>query len=183
MPRIFLKARDPISSYSHFIGAGLSVLGLAVMILHLAVSGRIIALLRKLDHAMIYVLIAGTYTPVLLNLLPPTKAILFTSAIWAVALGGIVMKLCWINAPRWLGTSLYLLLGWAILIDLPAVGTLPAPGIALLLAGGLCYTFGGVIYMLKHPNFSKTFGFHELFHIFVILGSMFHYFMVLFFIA
>ncbi len=217
MPHIFLKARDPISSYSHFIGAGLSLLGLAVMILHLAVSGpvslmtvistllfclslialysasgfyhfsrasaRIIALLRKLDHAMIYVLIAGTYTPVLLNLLPPTKAILFTSAIWAVALGGIVMKLCWINAPRWLGTSLYLLLGWAILIDLPAVGTLPAPGIALLLAGGLCYTFGGVIYMLKHPNFSKTFGFHELFHIFVILGSMFHYFMVLFFIA
>ena len=158
MPHIFLKARDPISSYSHFIGAGLSVLWLAVMILHLAVSGpvslmtvistllfclslialysasgfyhfsrasaRIIALLRKLDHAMIYVLIAGTYTPVLLNLLPPTKAILFTSAIWAVALGGIVMKLCWINAPRWLGTSLYLLLGWAILIDLPAVGTL-----------------------------------------------------------
>ena len=86
------------------------------------------------------------------------------------------------GAPRD-STSLYLLLGWAILIDLPAVGTLPAPGIALLLAGGLCYTFGGVIYMLKHPNFSKTFGFHELFHIFVILGSMFHYFMVLFFIA
>ncbi len=217
MPRIFLKARDPISSYSHFIGAGLSILGLAVMILHLAVSGpvssltvvstllfclslialysasgfyhfsqapaRIIALLRKLDHAMIYVLIAGTYTPVLLNLLPRTKAVLFTSAIWAVALGGIVMKLCWINAPRWLGTSLYLLLGWAILIDLPAVGTLPAAGISLLLAGGLCYTFGGVIYMLKRPNFSKAFGFHELFHIFVILGSVCHYFMVLFFIA
>ena len=103
--------------------------------------------------------------------------------IWGVALAGIVMKLCWINAPRWLGTTLYLLLGWAIAIDLPALAALPVPAVALLAAGGLLYTAGGLIYMIKRPNLSERFGFHEIFHLFVIAGSLCHYFLVLLYIA
>ncbi len=217
MPRIFQKARDPISSYSHFIGAALSLLGLIVMSVHLAMqenitkasvassvvfclslialysasgiyhfsmaSAKILVILRKLDHAMIYVLIAGTYTPLLLKLLPYPENVIFTGAIWAIAAVGILMKLCWITAPRWLGTSFYILMGWAILIDLPALSALPFAGIALLAAGGVAYTAGGIIYMIKRPNLSVAFGFHELFHIFVIVGSVCHYFMVLLFIV
>lgn len=216
MPPIFQKARDPISSYTHLLGAALSVVGLVVMAVQLTLSNsslltiissmlfclslialysasgiyhfstassKVILILRKLDHAMIYVLIAGTYTPLLLTLLPRPNNIIFTTVMWAVALGGITMKLCWITAPRWLGTSLYILMGWAIVVDLPALGRLPVLGIVLLAGGGISYTIGGIIYMIKHPNFSPAFGFHELFHIFVILGSMLHYFMVLFYIA
>ncbi|MGI5967848.1 MULTISPECIES: PAQR family membrane homeostasis protein TrhA [Anaerotruncus] len=217
MPRIFLRARDPISSYSHFIGAGLSLVGLIVMAVHLALkpaptpqlviscllfclslialycasgiyhfsmaSEKVLLVLRKLDHAMIYVLIAGTYTPLLLNLLPKPGNVIFTTVMWGIAAAGIGMKLLWMNAPRWLGTTLYILMGWAIVVDLPALGQLPVFGIVLLVAGGLSYTAGGIIYMVKHPNFSDRFGFHEFFHLFVILGSLCHYFMVLLYIA
>lgn len=216
MPSFFKNARDPISSYSHFIGAGLSVVGLAAMLVLFSVHGaaqitalsclsfcfslialyctsgvyhfsrakeKVIMLLRKLDHAMIYVLIAGSYTPILLFILPKEKAVWFTVGIWAFALAGIVFKMCWMNAPRWLGTSLYILMGWAIMVDPAALMTL-TPGAGILLgAGGVFYTIGGVIYLIKKPNISKDFGFHELFHIFVILGSLFHYLMVFFFIA
>lgn len=146
-------------------------------------NAQVLLVLRKLDHAMIYVLIAGSYTPLLLTLLPRPNNIIFTTVMWVIALAGITMKLCWITAPRWLGTTLYILMGWAIVVDLPALGAMPAVGVGLLVAGGLAYTIGGVIYMIKHPNFSPSFGFHELFHIFVILGSVCHYFMVLFYIA
>lgn len=217
MPKIFQKARDPISSYSHFIGAGLSVFGLAAMCIHLLLqpdveaksalssilfcvslialyctSGiyhfsmsppRVILILRKLDHAMIYILIAGTYTPLLLNLLPYPNNVGFTTAIWCVAAAGILMKLCWMNAPRWLGTLLYLLMGWAILVDVRALTMFPAAGTVLLVTGGVLYTIGGIIYMLKRPNLTPAFGFHELFHLFVIAGSICHYFMVFLFIA
>lgn len=217
MPRIFLKARDPISSYTHFIGAWLSVIGLVVMGVHLAVTPGVTAVtavscilfclslialycassiyhftnaaakiqtaLRKLDHAMIYVLIAGTYTPLLLTLLPRPNNLVFTAAMWAVAAAGILMKMFWLGAPRWLSTTLYILMGWAIAVDLPAVGALPLPGIVLLVVGGLAYTVGGVIYMVKRPNLSERFGFHEIFHLFVIAGSVSHYLMVLLYIV
>ncbi|MEM1483349.1 hemolysin III family protein [Oscillospiraceae bacterium PP1C4] len=217
MPHIFQKARDPISSYSHFIGAALSLLGLIVMsvrlvseqnatvltvvssvlfclslimlycassIYHFSVaSPKVLVILRKLDHAMIYVLIAGTYTPLLLTLLPHPNNVIFTTVMWSVAAAGILMKLCWITAPRWLGTSLYILMGWAIVVDLPSLAAFSAGGIVLLVGGGIAYTIGGIVYMIKRPNFSTVFGFHELFHIFVIIGSICHYFMVLFYIV
>lgn len=216
MPAFFKNARDPVSCYSHFIGAVLSLVGLAVMAVHFALDGgamvtavssllfcvslfalysasgvyhysnggeKVRLVLRKLDHAMIYVLIAGSYTPVLTAILPRREGILFIAGIWVFAAAGILFKLCWINAPRWLGTMLYLVLGWAILVNPGALANLSLPAVALLAAGGLLYTVGGVIYIIKKPNFSKTFGFHELFHIFVVLGSVCHYFMVLFFIA
>lgn len=217
MPKIFQKARDPISSYTHFIGAVLSLLGLVAMCVHLvsqqdwemkaAVSSilfcvslimlyctsgiyhfsmsspKVLQILRKLDHSMIYVLIAGSYSPLLLKLLPHPNNLIFTASMWGIAVAGILMKLCWINAPRWLGTSLYILMGWAILVDVRALAAFPMQGILLLVAGGILYTIGGVIYMIKRPNPTPEFGFHELFHLFVIGGSICHYFMVFLYIA
>lgn len=212
MPRAFLKAREPFSSYSHFIGAVLSGIGLFAMLVRLlvdsTVSGQmaaaavvfclsLIALysassvyhftgrgdvvvrrLKKLDHSMIYVLIAGSYTPIILGFMPAPRSYVFIGVIWLIALAGIAIKLLWIDAPRLIGTVLYLLLGWAIAFDFSVVLSMPAPAIALLALGGASYTAGGIIYILKKPNLGPTVGFHELFHLFVIAGSVFHYLMV-----
>nr|WP_302649450.1 hemolysin III family protein [uncultured Agathobaculum sp.] len=216
MPRAFLRAREPFSSYSHFVGAVLSGVGLFAMLLRLllddAVSGQmaaaavvfclsLIALysassiyhfsgrgeavlrrLKKLDHSMIYVLIAGSYTPVVLRFMPAPRSYVFLGAIWLVALTGIAVKLLWIDAPRLIGTALYLALGWAVAFDFGVVLSMPAPAIALLAAGGLAYTAGGIIYIAKRPNLGKVLGFHELFHLFVIAGSLCHYLMVFWYV-
>lgn len=146
-------------------------------------SSETLKVLRKLDHAMIYVLIAGTYTPILLKFLPAPKGYWFTAAIWACAIAGIAIKLCWFTAPRWLQTVLYIAMGWAILFDVSALMAMTPFAAALLAAGGISYTVGGIIYILKKPNFSEMFGFHELFHIFVLLGSVFHVVMIFLFVA
>lgn len=139
--------------------------------------------LKKLDHAMIFILIAGTYTPFCLLCLTGTMRVAMMVAIWGVALVGIILKVAWINMPRWLGTGLYIFLGWFALFVLgPLYQALPRPGFVLLVGGGVMYTIGGVIYAVKKPNFGKNFGFHELFHIFVILGSLCHFICVFFFI-
>lgn len=144
---------------------------------------RRIFILRKLDHAMIYVLIAGTYTPILLNYLPAPQSYIFTAVMWLCALGGIMMKVLWFGAPRWLQTLLYIVMGWAIMFNPTALTLIPSGGIALLLAGGICYTIGGIIYMLKKPNFAQMFGFHELFHLFVLGGSVLHFLMIFIYVA
>lgn len=141
-------------------------------------AASVIQRFRKLDHSMIYVLIAGSYTPLLYAALPSPKNIYFISAIWAIALAGIVMKVFWMNAPRKLSTALYIIMGWFIIIDFPALKSLPLGALVLLSAGGVLYTIGGIIYAIKKPNISEMLGFHEIFHIFVILGSLCHYFMV-----
>lgn len=146
-------------------------------------SSQRLLILRKLDHAMIYVLIAGTYTPILLSYLPAPRSYIFTAVIWGCAIGGILMKIFWFSAPRWLQTLLYIGMGWAILFDLSALRAMAMPAIALLLAGGISYTVGGVIYIIKKPNLSAMFGFHELFHLFVLLGSLCHFLMIFLFVA
>ena len=216
MPRVFLRAREPFSSYSHFVGAVLSGIGLFAMLLRLmlddTVSGQLavaavvfclslIALysassiyhfsgrgeavlrrLKKLDHSMIYVLIAGSYTPIVLRYMPAPRSYLFLGAIWLIALSGIAIKLLWIDAPQLLGTALYLALGWAIALDFGVVLSMPAPAIFLLAAGGLSYTVGGIVYITKKPNIGAVLGFHELFHLFVIAGSLCHYLMVFWYV-
>ena len=131
---------------------------------------------------MIYVLIAGSYTPVVLRFMPAPRSYVFLGAIWLVALTGIAVKLLWIDAPRLIGTALYLALGWAVAFDFGVVLSMPAPAIALLAAGGLAYTAGGIIYIAKRPNLSAVLGFHELFHLFVIAGSLCHYLMVFWYV-
>lgn len=163
----------------------LSLIGLysASSIYHYShASESVIKKLRKLDHSMIYVLIAGSYTPLLYNIIEFPKNIVFISAIWFIALVGIVMKLCWIDSPRWLSTGLYILMGWFIAIDFSALKELSLAAMALLISGGLLYTIGGIIYAIKKPNISTMFGFHEIFHIFVIMGSICHYLMVFWFL-
>jgi hemolysin III len=131
--------------------------------------------LRKLDHAMIYVLIAGTYTPVALAYMTAGDATVFMIVIWSVALAGILMKIFWMNAPRLLYTSLYLVMGWAIVFDWKAFDSIPGGCLSLIAAGGISYTIGAVFYAIKKPNLSDWFGFHELFHVFVLLGSLLHF--------
>ncbi len=139
--------------------------------------------LRKLDHAMIYVLIAGTYTPILLNFFPHPEGVILTAAIWVIAVTGIILKLCWLNAPRWLYTSFYILMGWFILIDVRPLATLGYGALTCLISGGVFYTTGGILYILKKPNISDRFGFHELFHIFILLGSFMHYLLIFLYIV
>jgi hemolysin III len=142
-------------------------------------------MLRTFDHMMIYVLIAGTYTPICLIALSGTLRWVLFLAIWGCALAGILTQGLWFNAPRWLSTSYYIVMGWlGILAILPLWQAIGAKGIAWMLAGGVSYTLGGIIYALKLPRTPwKGFGFHEIFHLFVLGGSFCHYWMVLVYIA
>jgi hemolysin III len=135
------------------------------------------AVLRRMDHANIYVFIAATYTPLALQLLTGTSRVLLLTVVWTAALAGLLFRLFWLSAPRWLYTALYLLMGWA------AVGWLGqfyaaggAVVLVLILLGGLLYTGGAVVYALKRPNPWPTwFGFHEIFHACTILAFICHY--------
>ena len=131
-------------------------------------TGGIKRLLRKLDHSMIYVLIAGSYTPFSLALLPYPEGKHFCLVLWGIAVAGILAKLVWINAPRVLSTLCYLAMGWAVLFVLEDF-------LALIAAGGVCYSVGAVFYAIKRPNLSAEWTFHELFHLLILAGSLCHY--------
>lgn len=145
-------------------------------------SQKIIKRLRKLDHGMIFVLIAGTYTPLCLRFMGFHDAKVFLIAIWSVAVFGNLVKQFWMTAPRWFSTLLYLMMGWAVLFDLKAFMSVPPACLALIAGGGIAYSVGAVFYILKKPN-SPLFGFHELFHLLVIGGSAFHFVAVLIFVV
>lgn len=216
MPAYFKNARDPVSSWTHFVGAVGAVLGTILLLFLCALHQKntaalfsclifglsMVALytasstyhyahgsphklekLRKLDHSMIYVLIAGSYTPICMTFMEPLHGFAFTSAMWLLAFIGIFLKLCWMGTPRWLSTSIYLLMGWAIIFDLPAFQSIPPVCLTLIALGGVAYSIGAVLYILKKPNFSKDFGFHEIFHLFIQLGTLFHFFAVAIYIA
>ena len=140
-------------------------------------SKKVIKVLRRVDHSMIYVLIAGTYTPICLIALKGAMGTFLFLGIWILALIGIVLKIVWFNAPRWLYTGFYILMGWiSIIAVVPIIKAISLGGFMWLLAGGLFYTIGGVIYATKRPRINlKLFGFHEIFHIFIMLGSLCHY--------
>ena len=141
---------------------------------------RLRAIMKRLDHSMIFVLIAGTYTPFCLVVLNTAWGISMLSVAWGLAGAGVAMKLVWPNAPRWLSVLLYLAVGWLALVattELLAWFTL-AP-LALLLLGGLMYSLGGVVYAARRPNpFPRVFGYHEVFHALVIAGSALHFALV-----
>ena len=133
--------------------------------------------LRRLDHANIYVFIAASYTPLGLLLLTGSSRVVLLSMIWAAALGGMIFRLCWLSAPRWLYTALYLVMGWAAVAWLGAFLAAGGPLVlALILAGGAFYTAGAVVYGRRRPNPSPAwFGFHEIFHACTIAGFACHY--------
>lgn len=166
-----------VVSFSIF-GASLILLYTASTLYHwLQVSEEARRVLRRIDHMMIFVLIAGTYTPILLVPLRGAWGWSLFGVIWGLALAGLVLKIFWLEAPRWLNTLLYIGMGWLVVVAaVPLVNRVPPPGLIWLLAGGLFYTAGAVLYALKWPNpFPRVFGFHEIWHLFVMAGSFSHF--------
>lgn len=169
-----------IVSFSIF-GASLILLYSASGIYHaLNLSDKVSTILRKIDHMMIYFLIAGTYTPITLVALRGGWGWALFGIVWGAAVAGMIMKGFWINAPRWLSTLSYILMGWIVVIAFfPLIKSVPWEGIAWLIAGGIAYTIGGVIYGTKSPKIAtKYLGFHEIFHIFVLIGSFCHFWLM-----
>lgn len=165
-----------VASFAIF-GASLTMLYSASAVYHmLRVSEATTRLLRRVDHTMIFYLIAGTYTPVCLIPLQGPWGWSILGTVWGLALAGTMMKIFWLKAPRILSTSIYVIMGWIVIVAFyPLIRAVPGAAFALLLAGGLCYTAGAVIYALQRPRIAiPGCGFHEIFHIFVLAGSAFH---------
>lgn len=145
----------------------------------------IMQVLRKLDHTAIYALIAGTYTPICLHFFSGFWAWGMLVIIWGLALAGIVVKLFVIKAPRWLTAGIYLVMGWLSLMAIRQMLLfMPVGALVCLLLGGLFFTVGAVVYILKKPDFFPgIFGFHEIWHIFVILGCLSHFILIAAYVA
>ncbi|TNC48102.1 PAQR family membrane homeostasis protein TrhA [Mumia zhuanghuii] len=134
-------------------------------------------LLKRFDHANIFLLIAGSYTPFALILLEPRDATMLLTLVWVGAIGGVAFRVCWVNAPRWLYTPIYVLLGWAALFwlgDFAAASSTTV--LVLIIVGGALYSLGAVVYGLRYPDpFPRWFGFHEVFHTLTIAAFIVHY--------
>lgn len=148
-----------------------------------ASSGGVKRLLRKMDHGMIYVLIAGSYTPFCVVLLPQPKGTRFCLILWGVALAGVLAKMLWINAPRMLSTAVYLIMGWSVVFVARDFAALGQPCLTLVALGGVCYSVGAVFYAVRRPNLSAEWTFHEIFHLLILAGSLFHYLAVYFYVV
>ncbi|WP_424446288.1 PAQR family membrane homeostasis protein TrhA [Microbacterium sp. CH-015] len=134
------------------------------------------AVLKRIDHANILLLIAGTYTPIAVLALPPGKGTLLLVLVWSGALAGIVFRVFWIHAPRWLYVALYLLLGWAAVMYLVDLMNANLAMMILVIVGGLLYTGGAIVYAMKKPNpWPGHFGFHEIFHVCTVLAFLCHW--------
>jgi hemolysin III len=135
------------------------------------------ALLRRLDHSNIFLLIAGTYTPLCLTLLDGTTRFVVLSVVWIGALAGVVFRVVWLTAPRWLYTPFYVALGWVAVAVMPELARNGGGATAaLLVVGGLAYSVGGLVYGLRRPNpWPATFGYHEIFHLGTLIGFSCHY--------
>jgi hemolysin III len=214
-----VKAKDPGSAITHFIGSLMAILAatpllikaasqpdyvhmlslgvfiLSMILLYVASTvyhtfGRSIKVhkrLKKFDHMMIYVLIAGTYTPICVIALGGTIGYGLLALIWSFALIGIIVTGFWVHCPKWFSSVVYIAMGWTcILAFTQLINALPSAAFQWLLAGGIIYTIGGVIYALKLPIFNnkhKYFGSHEIFHLFVMGGSLCHFILMYQYIA
>lgn len=209
------KFRDPISGIIHLILAILALVGLVLLVtitwgqgiktLSMAIYGVSLVILfsastiyhlanpsekrllklRKFDHSAIYILIAGSYTPICLNFFSGTLRWGFLALIWAIALAGVIVKLFVINTPRWVTAGIYLVMGWmSVLVIKPMLQSMPVAALWWMLAGGLVYSIGAVIYITKKLDFIPgIFGFHEVWHVFVSLGALCHFIMIYRYIA
>lgn len=183
VPLLIKAAREPGRIY--FIS--IAIYALSLILLYAASttyhtfdkSERINTILKKIDHMMISVLIAGSYTPICLLVLERRTGILLLSIVWGIAIAGILIKAFWVYCPKWVSSVLYIGMGWTCVLAFTQIlNSLPAAAFGWLLAGGLIYTAGGVIYALKLPLFNnrhKNFGSHEIFHVFVMAGSACHF--------
>ncbi|MFP4394295.1 MAG: PAQR family membrane homeostasis protein TrhA [Anaerolineales bacterium] len=212
---MFKKMREPVSGLTHFfagvgaiaglialliVGRGsvdkqisLLIYGISLLMLFFASAAyhlvpaqpKWVQVLRKVDHAAIYVLIAGTYTAFCYSYLPGAWRWGVLGVVWALALIGVIVKVFVINAPRWLNAGVYVAMGWlAALIPWEIMSSLPGGALVWLIVGGVIFTIGAGVYITKKMDFAPgVFGFHEVWHIFVILGTVSHYIGVLMYIA
>ena len=190
-PLLIKAARVP--DVLHVIALAIFILSMILLyaastVYHsLDVSENVNKRLRKLDHMMIFFLIAGSYTPVCLIVLQGKTGTILCALVWAVALIGILIKALWITCPKWFSSLIYIGMGWLCVLAFSQIfHALSRPAFGWLLAGGIIYTLGGIIYALKLPIFNarhKNFGTHEIFHLFVMAGSFCHFIVMYFFVA
>jgi hemolysin III len=170
------RMRGWLHTYAFFVAAVCGLFGVSALYHRRVWSERGYQVMRRLDHSMIFVFIAGTYTPFCVLLLNPGKAIGLLAVVWAGALGGVAMKLIWPHAPRWVSAPLYIALGWVAVFVLPDI--LHRGGVAtlvLLLAGGAAYSVGAVFYATRRPNpWPAYFGHHEFFHACTLVAAICH---------
>lgn len=207
---MFKKLREPVNSLTHWVGAVLALAGLiALLIVGWGAPAKVISLIvygvsliflfsasatyhavrvkdqaleifRKVDHAAIYCLIAGTYTPFCINVFKGFWQWGLLAIVWSLALIGIVVKIFVIRAPRWVTAGIYLLMGWLCMAAVGQLAALPAWVLTWMIAGGVIYTLGAIVYMTKIFNFVPgVFGFHEVWHIFVLVAAAAHFVAVL----
>lgn len=170
-----------------FMGSMILLYGASATYHSVDLTGRSLRVFRKLDHMMIFVLIAGSYTPVCLIVLGGKLGYTLLALVWGIAAVGMLIKACWITCPKWFSSVIYIAMGWVcVLVFGPLLKTLSAPAFLWLLVGGIIYTVGGVIYALKLPIFNakhKFFGSHEVFHLFVMGGSICHFIFMYLYVA
>lgn len=191
IPLLFKAVR----SSGLFCAGALAVFIVSMILLYAAstiyhtfdISEQVNKILRKIDHMMIYILIAGTYTPICLIVLGNPSGYHLLALVWSIAAAGILINAFWINCPKWFSSCIYIAMGWVCLTAIrQIIANLSAGAFGWLLAGGIIYTIGGIIYALKLPIFNsrhKNFGSHEIFHIFVMFGSFCHYIMMFQYVA
>ena len=183
VPLLIKAAHEPDSIYL----ISLAIYAASLILLYAAsttyhtfdLSEKANTILKKIDHMMIFVLIAGSYTPICLITLKGTTGIILLSLVWGIAIVGIILKAFWVFCPKWVSSVLYIGMGWTcVLAFTQLLNNLSPAAFGWLLAGGIIYTVGGVIYALKLPLFNsrhKNFGSHEIFHLFVMAGSACHF--------
>ncbi len=191
VPLIAKAARTPGSTHvlalTVFITSMILLYAASTIYHTLDISPKVNQILRKVDHMMIFILIAGTYTPVCAIVLGDRTGWLLLAAVWGIACIGMVMNALWISCPKWLSSLIYITLGWLCVLAFGKItSALPESAFIWLLTGGIIYTIGGIIYALKLPVFNarcRWFGSHEVFHLFVMAGSFCHYIVMFAFVA
>lgn len=162
-----------------FMGSMVLLYAASTVYHSVSVSEGVLKVFRKVDHMMIFVLIAGSYTPVCMIVLGGKAGYMLLAAVWGIAAGGMLIKMLWINCPKWFSSVIYIAMGWVcVFVFGQLLQTLSTNAFLWLLAGGIIYTVGGVIYALKLPIFNSrhaNFGSHEIFHLFVMAGSVCHF--------
>lgn len=159
-----------------FMASSLLLFGISAVYHRVNWSPPVKAVFRRLDHSNIFILIAGTYTPIAINALPTTQAIILLSIVWGGALLGIGARMLWLGAPRWAYVPLYLALGWAAMMYIVDLVNANVAMMVLVMIGGVAYSAGAVVYGLKRPNpVPGTFGFHEIFHSCTVVAFLCHW--------
>lgn len=162
-----------------FILSMICLYGASALYHSVNVSGKVLKVFRKVDHMMIFVLIAGSYTPVCMIVIGGKLGYTLLAVVWSIAIGGMLVKACWITCPKWFSSIIYIAMGWTcVFVFGRLLHTLSLAAFLWLLTGGIIYTIGGVIYALKLPIFNArhaNFGSHEVFHLFVMGGSFCHF--------